>query len=236
MQPLIDNLKIWNLHPFVDHFTISLIVVAVLVELVASVMASRLWLRYMALTLLILGTAAAFGSMLTGEWTAHQVWHSVNGPAKELLSRHAWLGHRLPYLLAALVLWRLLIQFTGFAARSKPIYLAVVVITAGLILYQGFLGGDIVFDYGVGTALLQAATPSASLPTAPAVPPPAATPLPTVFVPTPTPAAAPTPATPTPAPSVTSSSATPAPASSPSVSAQPATPTPSGGDSSTKNL
>jgi uncharacterized membrane protein len=230
MQPLIDTLKAWQLHPFVDHFTVSLIIVAVLVDLVASILPSRLWLRYMALTLLILGTLAAFGSHVTGGWEADRVWDSVTGPAKDLLRRHAWWGDRLPYVFAVLALWRILLQFVGFVGRSRPIYLAVSVIGAGLILYQGFLGGDMVYDYGVGTELLQAATPIASPSIAPAAPPIGASPIPTVFVPTPTPVATSTPAaSPSPQSTTTASTASPAPS-------EEASPAPSSDDSGTKNL
>jgi uncharacterized membrane protein len=229
MQALIDSLKAWQLHPFVDHFTVTLIVVAVLADLAASILPSRLWLRYMALTLLVVGALAAFGSRYTGGWEADRVWDSVTGPGKDLLRRHARWGDRLPYVFAALAVWRILLQFVGFVARSRPIYLVVAVIAAGLVLYQGFLGGDLVYDYGVGTALMQAATPMASPSVAPGPPPMSASPIPTVFVPTPTPVAAPTPAA-----TASGTSAIPTPASPPA--SQEASPAPSSGDSSTKNL
>jgi uncharacterized membrane protein len=227
MQALIDTLKAWQLHPFVDHFTVSLIVVAVLVDIVASILPSRLWLRYMALTLLVLGTLAAFGSQVTGGWEADRVWDSLSEPGKALLRRHGWWGHWLPYVFAVVALWRILLQFVGFAARTRPIYVIVAIIIAGLVLYQGFLGGNLVYDYGTGTALLQAATPIASPSVVPAPPPMSASPIPTVFVPTPTPISAPTPAAaaPTGTPTPMASSAAP----------EEASPTPSS-DSSTKNL
>jgi uncharacterized membrane protein len=234
MQALIDTLKAWQLHPFVDHFTVSLIVVAVLIEIVASILPSRLWLRYMALTLLILGTLAAFGSQITGGWEAERVWDSLTGPGKDVLRRHGWWGHWLPYVFGVLVLWRLLVQFTGFAARTRPIYVIVAIITAGLILYQGFLGGDLVYDYGVGTALLQTSTPSAVPSSEPSAPPLSASPMPTVFVPPSSPSAEPTPAA-----AASPQSATPAPATSPAAaasSASEASPAPSPGGSSTKDL
>jgi uncharacterized membrane protein len=229
MQALIDTLKAWQLHPFVDHFTVSLIVVAVLVDIVASILPSRLWLRYMALTLLVLGTLAAFGSQVTGGWEADRVWDSLSEPGKALLRRHGWWGHWLPYVFAVVALWRILLQFVGFAARTRPIYMLVAIIIAGLVLYQGFLGGNLVYDYGTGTALLQAATPIASPSMVPAPPPMSASPIPTVFVPTPTPIAAPTPTAAASAPT-----GTPAPTAS-SAAPEEASPTPSS-DSSTKNL
>ena len=233
MQALIDTLKAWQLHPFVDHFTVSLIVVAVLFEIVASILPARLWLRYTALTLLILGTLAAFGSQVTGGWEAERVWDSLTGPGKEVLRRHGWWGHWLPYVFGVLVLWRLLVQFTGFAARTRPIYIIVAIITAGLILYQGFLGGDLVYDYGAGTALLQTSTPSAVPSSEPSAPPLSASPMPTVFVPTSSPSAEPSPVA-----AASPQGVTPAPAASPAAasSASGASPAPSPSGSSTKDL
>lgn len=233
MQALIDTLKAWQLHPFVDHFTVSLIVVAVLFEIAASILPARVWLRYTALTLLILGTLASFGSQVTGGWEAERVWDSLTEPGKELLRRHGWWGHWLPYVFAVLVLWRLLVQFTGFAARTRPVYVIVAIITVGLILYQGFLGGDLVYDYGVGTALLPTSSPVAAPSSESSAPPLSASPIPTVFVPTSSPSAEPTPAA-----AASPQILTPAPAASPSASSSSseASPTPSAGGSSTKDL
>jgi uncharacterized membrane protein len=225
MQALIDHLKAWQLHPFVDHFTVAIIIVAVLSDLAASIFSSRWWLRHMALTLLILGTLASWGSQVTGGWEADRVWDSLSEPAKELLRRHGWWGHWLPYVFAVLVLWRLVIHFTGFGGRTRPVYMIVAVIAACFIIYQGFLGGDLVYDYGVGTALVQAAAPS---PTEEISPPAvSASPIPTVFVPSPTPSAAATPVAAAVMPTGT-------PAQSPPAEA--ASPTPSPSDGATKNL
>lgn len=231
MQALIEYLKAWQLHPVVDHFTVALIVVAVLVDLAASLLWSRFWLRYMALTLLILGTASAFASQVTGGWEAERIWDSLSGPGKELLKRHGWWGHYLPYAFLVLALWRIIIQFAGFAYRTRPIYLIVAIIGLAAILYQGDLGGDLVYDYGAGTALLQAAAtpvPESS------APPLAATPIPTVYVPSPTPAASPSPITAAPF-AATPASAAPSPAVSttPSPAAEE---TPSAEPDTTKNL
>jgi uncharacterized membrane protein len=209
MEQVVEYLKAWQLHPFVDHFTVSLIVIAVLIDLVASVLPSRLWLRHAAVTLMVLGALGAFASRYTGGWEAERVWDNVSGPAKELLKRHAEFGHYLPFVFAALAIWRLGLQFVGTLSRTRVIYLLVALVAAGFIIYQGDLGADLVYDYGVGTALLSnQATPS---PEASPAAPTAPQPIPTVYVPPPSPAAAPTPA----APSIAPSSAGPSAAASP---------------------
>ncbi len=217
MQPLIHTLKLMQLHPFVDHFTVALIVIGVLTDLVASLFPSRLWMRYMALTLMILGAGAAACSNITGGWEADRVWNNVQGPAKEILHTHAELGDILPWVFGGLALWRLGVQFLGFLHGSRPLYLIAAVVGLCAIIYQGYKGGELVYDYGVGTALMPmpaAATPEAT-------PAPSETPVPSPSVapstPTPTP---PPPVTPTPAPTV---SAAP---SSPAAAATPVAPTP----------
>src|SRR5271163_3517260 len=106
MEQVVEYLKAWQLHPFVDHFTVSLIIIGVLVDLVALVVPSRLWLRHMAATLMLLGAIGAVASRYTGGWEAERVWDSVSGPAKDLLIRHAKLGHYLPIVFGVLALWR----------------------------------------------------------------------------------------------------------------------------------
>jgi uncharacterized membrane protein len=237
MQPVIEILKAWKPHPFVDHFTVALILLGILTDLVASIFSARLWIRYMALTLMVAGAIGAAGSNLTGGWEAERVWDSVSGAGKTVLQRHAEWGDILPWVFGGLALWRLGVQFIGFVAASRPIYLLFAVLGGAAIIYQGHLGAMMVYDYGIGTALLtsgQTITPS-PLPS-PAVPAPETTSAPSpVFSipPSPVPSIAPTaePSPPnsvamTPPPTPTNSTAPPAAASpAPSVSGG-GTPTP----------
>src|ERR1700722_2785041 len=196
MQAFVETIKAWQLHPVVDHFTVALIVVGILVDLAASLISSRTWPRATAVTLMVLGAAAAWGSNLTGGWEAGRVWDNVHGTALEVLKRHAELGDWLPWVFLALALWRLGIQFVGFLAGSRPIYLMIAVIAGSVILYQGSLGGKLVYDYGVGTALMPKAAQTESTQPSPSATPAEASPIPTVFNPSgaPTPEVSPSPA------------------------------------------
>jgi uncharacterized membrane protein len=241
MQGLLETIQRWHIHPAVDHFTVALLIVAVVTDLVASLFSTRMWLRYSALALMILGTAAAWGSNLTGGWEADRVWKAVKaagGPAFATLDRHAELGDWLPWVFLVLALWRIGVQLFGFMAGTRWLYLLVAVLAAVAISYQGYLGGKLVYDYGVGTALFNAAAASPS-PQPEARGP--ATPIPTVYVPTAV--ATPQAATPTEAASAsataaaTPSEAAPAPATtssaapSPSPSSPSASPTPASSSS-----
>ncbi len=224
MQALAETIKAWQLHPVVDHFTVALIIVAILFDLVASILPTRIWLRYSALTIMILGTAAAWGSQLTGGWEAGRVWENVKGPALEVLKRHAWLGDYLPWVFLVLAVWRLGIQVFGFVAGTRPIYLMIGVVAGGVLIYQGSLGGDLVYDYGVGTALMPTSTATASPQAEPSVTPAAPASLPTVF----NPSASPTPeVTPSPAASSSPVGISPSPEAPPSATSMPSeSPTP----------
>ena len=201
MQGIVEFLKGMQLHPVVDHFTVALVLVAILIDLFASLLSTRLWLRNMAVTLMVLGAIAAIGSKFTGGWEAERVWDSLSGPAKDALKTHAEVGNYLAPVLSVLALWRVALQFFGFVARTRFIYLIVAVIAGGAMIYQGDLGGDLVYEYGIGTAPMEHPTPS-STPSGSVETP---TPLPTVYVPPPV-LAAPT-TIPSPAPDMTPSAA-----------------------------
>jgi uncharacterized membrane protein len=231
MQDFLETIQTWHIHPAIDHFTVAILIVAVLADLFASMFSTRWWLRYAALALIIVGTAAAWGSQVTGGWEADRVWKAVQatgGPAYATLQRHAQFGDWLPWVFLILALWRIGVQAFGFMAVTRGLYVLFAVLAAVAIAYQGYLGGKLVYDYGIGTALFNtgALSPGAQpMATGPA------TPIPTVYVPTET--ATPAIATPT---TTVSPSATPfaTPSATATVSAIPfaaiatstATPTP----------
>jgi uncharacterized membrane protein len=215
MDSVVKFLQPYQLHPVVDHFTIALLMVAVLIDLVASAAPTRIWLRYTALTLTILGALAAGGSYFTGDIEADRIWNALGQPAKEVLKTHAELGEYLAITFGVLAVWRILIQGFGFMAGSRAIYLIVAVVAIVTLGYSGHLGGELVYDYGAGTALMAAApVPSEAATPAAASAAPGA--IPTVSVPTPV-------ATPTasPASPAAADTAAPAKSSSPSPSAAP---------------
>ena len=214
MDQVVKFLQPYQLHPVVDHFSIALLFVAVLIDLVASMSPTRIWLRYTALLLMILGAIAAGGSFFTGGMEGDRIWNALGAPAKEVLKRHDDLGLYLAVTFGVLAVWRIMIQGFGFMAGSRAIYLIVLAIVA--LGYQGHLGGVLVYDYGAGTALM-ASAPVPSEGASPASEASSAGPIPTVSVPTPIatatpmetiapPAASPA-SIPTPAPTVQPSAA-----------------------------
>jgi uncharacterized membrane protein len=198
MNAFLNTLQRLDLHPVVDHFTVSLLIVGVLIDLVASLAPTRFWLRYMALTLMILGAIAAGCSYFTGDMEADRVWEILSPPAKAVLHWHAMLGQYFAVVFGVLAVWRILIEGVGFFAGSRTLYLIIAIASACVLGYIGHLGGEMVYAYGVGTQTA-GAPPAEMQPTPAAIPTPEVpnAMLPTVSVPsqtaTPTPAAMPMP-------------------------------------------
>ncbi|MGO9607952.1 MAG: DUF2231 domain-containing protein [Candidatus Binataceae bacterium] len=212
MDAVVNFLTPLDLHPVVDHFTVALLIVGVLIDLVASLFPSRAWMRYMALTLMILGAIAAGSSYATGDMEADRVWKQLGDPAKAVLQRHAMLAQYVAIAFGVLALWRILIEATAAFARTRGMYLIVAIIAAGVLGYVGHLGGVLVYTYGTGTKLMES-QPSPSASETPASLPTPSGPLPTVSVPTPLPTEA------APAPSSAPSLSAPAASAKPSSSA-----------------
>ena len=222
MDAVVKFLQPLDLHPVVDHFSVALLFVAVLIDLVASAAPTRIWLRYSAVMLMILGAIAAGASFATGDMEADRIWNALGQPAREVLHRHGQLGEYLAITFGILAVWRILIQSFGFMAGSRAIYLIVAILAVVTLGYQAHLGGVLVYDYGAGTALM-ASEPVPSEAASPAAEPSSAGPIPTVSVPTPM--ATSTEGTPSATASATSagSIATPVPTIAPSASATAAT-------------
>jgi len=158
MEAIIDWLKTLQLHPVADHFTIALLATGVLFDLAASFAPSRTWLRYSAVTLMILGAIAAAASFYTGHWDAELIEEFLSGAPKDALEWHEEFGHWILYTFIAIAVWRLAIEAFDFAARTRQIYLAIAVLAVVALFLQGHWGSELVFRFGIGTELLKPST------------------------------------------------------------------------------
>jgi uncharacterized membrane protein len=160
----------FHLHPIIDHFTIALLSIGVLGDMLAGVMAPlcarndllRIWrerLKGAAVQLLVVGALAAMLSRFTGEREAERLWDTMSPAAQNLLLSdtgsarflsHAVLGTYLMYVFPALAIWRVLYELSPYIRRTRPVYLAIAIFATGALLFQGKTGGELVFDYGVG--------------------------------------------------------------------------------------
>ena len=167
----------YHLHPIIDHFTIALLAMGVLADVVAYIialffrdggprikgLAERL--SGAALIMLIPGAISAILSRLTGESEAERVWDTISPTAQHILFSdtgsagflsHAVLGTYLMYAFVALAAWRVLLEIRATLKRTQPVYLAVAMIALCALLYQGKTGGELVYNHGAGTTHAQA--------------------------------------------------------------------------------
>jgi uncharacterized membrane protein len=161
----------YHLHPIIDHFTIALLAMGVLADVVGYVIATLFRnrprtiglaarLSGVAIVLLIPGAISAIFSRLTGESEAERVWDTISPAAQRILFfdtgsawflSHAVLGTYLMYAFIALAAWRVFLEIWTKAKRTQLIYLAVALAVQCGLVYQGKTGGELVYDHGVGT-------------------------------------------------------------------------------------
>ena len=162
----------YHLHPIIDHFTIALLSMAVLVDVVGYVIATVFGtrgprtrgladrLRGAALVLLIPGALSAILSRLTGESEAERIWDTISPAAQQILFSdtgsarflsHAVLGTYLMYAFGALAAWRVLLEIWTKLRRTQFAYLVITTFALCALLYQGKTGGELVYDHAAGT-------------------------------------------------------------------------------------
>jgi uncharacterized membrane protein len=163
----------YHLHPIIDHFTIALLAVGVLADVVGYVIAAVCGDRSprikglsdrmsgAALVLLIPGAISAILSRLTGESEAERLWDTISPAAQGVLFSdtgsgrflsHAVLGTYLMYAFVALAAWRVLLEIWTTLKRMQLVYLMIAVLAVCALLYQGKTGGELVYDHAVGMA------------------------------------------------------------------------------------
>jgi uncharacterized membrane protein len=177
-----------QLHPVADHYTVALLTVAIVIDLIAGLFPARGWLRATALTLTIVGALAAAASYATGDMETDRIWEQMSPQAQAYFKSgalhlrylgHGALGYELMFVFGALAVWRIMTALLSFMEGTRGLYLLVAVISLGFLTYQGHTGGELVYYYGVGTGAMAAgATPQPT--PAPELP---STELPPVYVP-----------------------------------------------------
>lgn len=141
------------LHPALVHFPIALTIVALLLDLLSRHRRARS-LEPGGLVLTVLAALGGIAATLSGQLAEEEA--AVPRAARELLERHEELGEVAMWLLVAVALARVLLAWRGaFRGALAWAYLALALAAAGVVGYQGALGGELVFRHGVGTAPVQ---------------------------------------------------------------------------------
>jgi uncharacterized membrane protein len=167
----------YHLHPIIDHFTIALLGMGVLLDVVGRLLGFLFGTRGRgvntlrdrmtgaAVVLLIPGAIFAFLSRITGESEAERLWGTISPAAQEILFSdqrsavflsHAVLGTYLGYTFVALAAWRVLIETWAKLERTLLIYSMAAMLALGALLYQGKTGGELVYDHAGGTTHIEA--------------------------------------------------------------------------------
>ncbi len=137
-----------KLHPPVVHFAVALPVLLLLLE-VGYLLHRRPpdGLELGAVLLTFLSVLAAY---VTG-YVAHESVGDmpIEDRAVDLLHTHGRVGLILMTLLFTVLLFRLLYRYLPLNL-VRYLYVLLIAVSAALALYQGLLGGTLVYDFGVG--------------------------------------------------------------------------------------
>ena len=145
------------LHPAIIHFPIVLSLVALLFELLARHPKART-LEGAAGLLFVLAALGAVAAVLSGQAARDEA--VVPAAVVPLLNRHEDVGELAMWLLLGVAAVRLLLAWRGWFRGVVPwVFLLAAAAAAGAVGYNGYLGGRMVFDHGLGTAPVQRQVP-----------------------------------------------------------------------------
>ncbi len=138
-----------NIHPFIVHFPIALLVVAVLCDVIRVFLKDQSWLHKMVLALYAAGTVGLIASFLSGRQAVETV--TVTGDAIPVVTAHEdWALYTLIFYFA----FTLLRGWTWWKNLEvkKPALIGLVLLAfagTGMLWYTGELGAKLVYKHGV---------------------------------------------------------------------------------------
>jgi uncharacterized membrane protein len=144
------------LHPAIVHFPLALAMGAFLMALAARHRRLSTW-DSPAVFLLVLAAVGSVAAVLTGD-AAHDA-AVIPTAAAALVARHEQVGTLAMWVLVGLAAVRLLLAW-GRLWRGALAWVFVMLIgaSAALVLFNGHLGGQMVYRHGVGTGPVQHST------------------------------------------------------------------------------
>ncbi len=152
MATPVDSALILVVHPIFVHFAIALTLAAVLLDGMDVWQGNETWQQAGRLNLL-LGVGGLALAVLSG-WFENQL-PRVQGPFEaqvhELLEYHEYLGFGLLGFFVFLLIWRWRIQ-----GQVSVVFLALAFLGVIGMAVQGYLGGEVVYRYGVGVKAVEA--------------------------------------------------------------------------------
>jgi len=148
-------MEIYLLHPIAVHFTIGIFAASILLEILAALVRKESLKAAAAWNLYLAALSVVF-SFVTGLLAANSVPHNDN--AHQIMETHETLGYIILGVILLLALWRLLLP-DRVLARLEKLHLLIGLAGLGIMIYSGYLGGEMVYTHGVAvtpvTKLLQ---------------------------------------------------------------------------------
>jgi len=135
-----------NIHPMVIHFTIALFLVAVLFEILGKLM-SKADLRIAGHWNLLLAFFSAGVSVITGLQAESVVPHS--GQVHEMLEKHENMGFVILIIIFLMNVYNLFLK-KRLNPKLESLYFALAIAGVIAISVGSYLGGEMVYRYGVG--------------------------------------------------------------------------------------
>jgi len=138
-----------DLHPFIIHFPIALLIVGVVSDTIGILGRRETFLK-IGYALFSLGALASIPAALTGDHAANVAQHIPNIAAD--LDWHDTLGTATALTAVIITLIRTHLIFKKqFLGAVQYAYLIIAIVSAILVSASGYTGGRLVYDYGAGT-------------------------------------------------------------------------------------
>lgn len=143
-----------DLHPFVVHFPVALLAVAVLSSLLARLWSAReVFLSEGSYLVLVVGAPASLVASVTG-LIAHFPYEET--PLHDVIERHQLLGLGTTFLFCGLLAWRWRSRARGGDSGRSWAFQVLGVAGLAALLATGATGGALVYEHGVNVQTGQA--------------------------------------------------------------------------------
>lgn len=140
-----------NVHPMFVHFPIAFLLAVPLIDLIGLLRREEWYFKAGSLVL-FLGVLGAVGAVTTGLVAEETVPHS-SVAAHSIMELHERMAYTVLGLAVGILLVRSLVRRSRTNWKFLAVVAAEIILLASLVGYTGFLGGKLVHEHGVGTAL-----------------------------------------------------------------------------------
>jgi uncharacterized membrane protein len=141
MKGAVVALRLQELHPIIVHAPLALLPLAVGAEILGALTDQQVF-RTFGRRAITLAAAGAVGAAVTGLIAGEEV--NVEGETREMLQTHRNLNAVATIVAITMAVWRHQVK------KPDAAYLAMGIAGIGVVTYTGYLGGELVYQHGVG--------------------------------------------------------------------------------------